>query len=151
MTDPAYTVGYGRPPVHSRFQKGGGGNRPGRRKAAGRIDIEAILEAPVSVEVSGRKRRKSPFEIEFTSLLRRALKGELPAIRAVLLHCERAGLMDGPVDDWPGFLRIPKHWDDVAFMEMYNKHGLPPWPGPDDGLIPEYRRKPRFAGRTNEV
>ncbi|GGE95205.1 DUF5681 domain-containing protein [Sphingomonas prati] len=133
-------VGYCRPPIHSRFQKGGvGGNRPGRRKAE-TLDMAAILDEDVSVTEGGRKRRKPAFEVEFSNLMTKAIKGDISACRQVTKHLNDAGILKPPADAHQYVLRIPLHWKDEDWKAMYDLHGPPPWDGPDDGLIPEYRR-----------
>jgi hypothetical protein len=148
MSEGDYEVGYGRPPVGTRFQKGGGGNRPGRKKRQP-TDVLAILDGPVTVEVGGKKRRKAAFEVELTNLFARAIKGDVSAARAAIRHCEAAGLIEPlPVHQNPGILRIPKHWNHDEFMAMFEKHGFPPWPEPDDGCVPASRIEPALA-RSN--
>ena len=142
-------VGYCRPPLHSRFQKGGiGGNRPGRRKAEP-INLSAILNEPVSVTEGGRRRRKPAFEIEFTNLMTKAIKGDLSALRQVLKQLVKAGLLRPPAEIYPYLLVILRHWKVEDWNAMYEKHGPPPWDGPDDGLVPEYRRTRRGSEQSS--
>lgn len=54
-----YTVGYGKPPRHTRFQKGQSGNPRGRPKGARglKADLRAELSERVRVTENGRTRR----------------------------------------------------------------------------------------------
>ena len=46
-----YTIGYGKPPEHSRFQKGQSGNKKGRPKGARNLKTETIEELSETVTV----------------------------------------------------------------------------------------------------
>ena len=86
-------VGYGRPPVGTRFRKGVSGNPSGssararenaRRAAA--VDALVLAEAyrPVTVKEGGRVRRMPAIAAVMRSQLASALKGNGPAQRATL-------------------------------------------------------------------
>ncbi len=64
MNERDYTVGYGKPPVQTRFQKGRSGNPKGRpRKSKNSATIvKAILEEEVSVTKNGERTRMSAHE-----------------------------------------------------------------------------------------
>jgi hypothetical protein len=53
----AYEVGYGRPPLHSRFQKGQSGNPKGKPKGAAnyRTDARKFIGTQVKVTIGGKK------------------------------------------------------------------------------------------------
>ena len=56
-----YDVGYGKPPVHSRFKPGQSGNSKGRPKGVRnfKTDVQATLKAPVKVTRGGKPRNVS--------------------------------------------------------------------------------------------
>ncbi len=62
--DRGYTVGYGKPPIHSRFRPGQSGNPAGRRKGVRNLitDVKRTLSMPVRVKEAGRMRKKSTQE-----------------------------------------------------------------------------------------
>jgi len=55
--DAAYEVGYGKPPLHSRFQKGQSGNPKGKTKGATnyRTDARKFIATAVKVTIGGKK------------------------------------------------------------------------------------------------
>src|SRR5215208_7957735 len=83
----AYEVGYGKPPVHSRFRKGQSGNPSGRprRKSTERAKDIALQEAYRLVPVrEGDKIVKMPaLQAVHRSQIALAAKGNGPAQRAV--------------------------------------------------------------------
>jgi hypothetical protein len=84
----SYDVGYGKPPVHSRFRKGRSGNPSGRprRKSTERAKDIALQEAYRLVPVrEGDKIVKMPaLQAVHRSQIALAAKGNGPAQRAVL-------------------------------------------------------------------
>jgi hypothetical protein len=85
----AYEVGYGKPPVHTRFKKGQSGNPRGSSRKSREIERanQLILdEAYRSVSIrEGEKVHRIPaLAAVFRSLLACALKGNGPAQRAAL-------------------------------------------------------------------
>ena len=84
----AYKVGYGRPPLETRFQKGKSGNPAGgrKRKAPGKSFVEVLKEQlaeTVQVAIGGRKKRITRFEALARSVIGDALKGNDRARRLV--------------------------------------------------------------------
>jgi hypothetical protein len=93
MSDPSDNntpekVGYGKPPKHSRFQKGNSGNllgRPSKPKST----VEAVarhLDKAISVRMGRRKRRITQREVLVHKLFDRALDGDLAATRILLSY-----------------------------------------------------------------
>lgn len=97
-----YTVGYGRPPVNTRFRPGQSGNprgRPRRAAPAGELPpgldplSEAtlrILSEKVAVRVEGGRRRVSGEEAILLAQRERALEGDLRSARFLLERWEEA-------------------------------------------------------------
>jgi hypothetical protein len=87
-----YEVGYGRPPVATRFKPGQSGNRHGRppkeQRAAThrqiRQDILGEMENITTVMIDGRPEQVPMIVLIVRQLMMRAAKGELRAIEKVL-------------------------------------------------------------------
>ncbi len=81
-----YSVGYGKPPLHSRFRPGQSGNPRGRPKGA--LGLKATLRKVLGQTVTVREgevvRRVTRLEAVLLSLIARAVKGDAKAIATVL-------------------------------------------------------------------
>jgi len=135
-------IGYGRPPEHTRFKKGISGNPAGRRRKVecGRIDVAAILETPLPVKQGGNTRNMGAFEIMMRQLSRRAIKeNDLSSAWEFLKFCMKYKILQPSLAP-PGanpVQSIPKDWDRDEWLEMFHRYGVPPWPGPRNGLCNE--------------
>jgi hypothetical protein len=74
-------VGYGRPPVATRFQPGRSGNPRGRPKGARNLSavIASTLKEKVPVTENGRRRHITKLEAAVKQLVNRAASGEARA------------------------------------------------------------------------
>jgi hypothetical protein len=79
-------VGYGKPPLHTRFRPGESGNPAGRRKGFRnlRTDVQLTLKTPVKVKEGGRARNISTQEGALKVLREKALKGDARALDRLL-------------------------------------------------------------------
>jgi hypothetical protein len=84
--DQSYEVGYGRPPKHTRWQKGQSGNRNGR--PAGTKNLKTIIEEELNAQIvvteNGRQRRISRQQAMVIGQIIKATKGDTRAFAAVL-------------------------------------------------------------------
>lgn len=84
--DDGYQVGYGKPPRHSQFKKGGAGN-PGRRKKAtpslNQVVSEALNEQVV-VTQGGKRYTISKLRAALTQTVNQAASGDLRATKVLL-------------------------------------------------------------------
>ena len=83
----AYAVGYGKPPEHSRFQKGRSGNAVGRPKRAQNLDTlldKALRETVVVKDGTGRRRNITKGEAIATQLVNKAAAGADPRAMRLL-------------------------------------------------------------------
>jgi hypothetical protein len=79
-------VGYGKPPKHTRFQKGKSGNPSGRPKKAP-LQQELFrkeLSRRVTITEGGRSQRITKGELLARQVVTRAIKGESTALRMML-------------------------------------------------------------------
>ncbi len=138
-------VGYGRPPKQHQFKKGQSGNPKGRPKKiiTDQIQIAGLLEAPVTATVNGKKEKLQVFEVGQRKLAQRSIQERhLPSTIQLLKQAARLGLLQKPrrPDEAPT-MELPNDWDAKEWIAMVNQHGLPPWPGPRDGLSKEDRER----------
>ena len=83
-----YEVGYGKPPVATRFKKGQSGNPDGKRKKIARqLDPGKILQSidneEIIVKIDGKRKRMLKSEIQFRQLFTKAIRGDLTSARLV--------------------------------------------------------------------
>ena len=86
-----YDVGYGRPPVATRFQLGGIGNpkgRPKKEKTVGQ-DLEEALMIRVRIEENGRSKTMTAQQVILRNLVRAAARGDTRAIHLVFTLRDR--------------------------------------------------------------
>ena len=89
--DKAYTVGYGKPPLHSRFQPGQSGNPAGRRKGVRNLetDVKRVLAKPVRLKEGGRTQKRTTQEGILLVLREKALRGDARALDRILNLAQR--------------------------------------------------------------
>ena len=89
-----YAVGYGKPPVHSRFKPGQSGNPKGRQK--GQKSVKAILSTVLNEKVTVRSSRGSRKVTKIEALLQKlmndALTGKPKAAEQIIRMAKDAGL-----------------------------------------------------------
>jgi hypothetical protein len=82
--EPDYKIGYGKPPLHTRFKKGNPGGRP-RRARNLRILLEEALAKRVAVTTEGgRRRRIARGELGIARLADKFAAGDPQAIKLLL-------------------------------------------------------------------
>jgi hypothetical protein len=86
MTSDDSLVGYRRPPVHSRFQKGQSGNPRGRPKKQADFmeDAAEIFGGAVTGQAKGKPITLPMVQAMFRTWCRHALKGDNQALRRVI-------------------------------------------------------------------
>jgi len=99
--DQAYAVGYGRPPIESRFQPGTSGNPRGRRKGSKNLKtlIRKAMTASVSIHEGTKTRRVSKIEGVVLRQLQSALTGDDRSAMAVIKMAMQMGLLEEPASN----------------------------------------------------
>jgi len=90
-SDDNYTVGFGKPPKHTRFKKGQSGNPKGRPSGSKDFStlIDNELEKRVIVKENGRSKMISKRMVFVTQLVNKAATGSIPATKVLLPQMER--------------------------------------------------------------
>jgi hypothetical protein len=97
----AYAVGYGRPPLHSRFKPGQSGNPKEREKQSRnmRTVLQQILNEDMQIRDGVRVRRMPASEALVRTILSRVFKGDPRAMASFLVlvrHCRYGADQDEP-------------------------------------------------------
>ncbi len=111
-----YDVGYGKPPVHTRFQPGQSGNPKGRPKGSKNIKTDLMEELGERVLVSegGRKRAVSKQRAMVKSLMAKALNGDTRSVQVILQLIERLLMQEDK-----GTVESALSADDRAILDDY--------------------------------
>jgi hypothetical protein len=86
-----YEVGYGRPPVATRFRKGSSGNPGGRPKGSRNIAsiLKCELDRKIVVKEGGRPCKRTKREVLIAQQVNAAAKGDTRSAHAVLELIEK--------------------------------------------------------------
>jgi Family of unknown function (DUF5681) len=81
-----YTVGKGKPPLHTRFQKGQSGNPKGHRKGSRNVAtlLEQALNERVFVTENGKRKTITKLEAMLKQLANKAASGDHRAIKLLM-------------------------------------------------------------------
>ena len=117
---PAYDVGYGRPPIHSRFRPGVSGNPSGRAKGTPNLKtlFNRILKEEVSLREGTNVRKVTKAEAVMRGLVLGALKGDMRSLGTLFRLAEQTGQFEEPSTDITLIKRIivtgvPRAGDDI--------------------------------------
>jgi hypothetical protein len=91
-----YAVGYGKPPVRSRFRPGVSGNSKGRPKNSKNLKtlIRQAMTATISIQEGASTRRVSKIEGVVLRQLQNALKGDDRSAMAVIKMAMQMGFLE---------------------------------------------------------
>jgi hypothetical protein len=94
-----YEVGYGKPPVHSQFQKGTSGNSRGKPK--GRKNTKTMIRditfAPIEIQVQGKVQKITAYEAMLMKLRQAALGGDFRSTAQMIQLAQSVD--DGEADE----------------------------------------------------
>jgi hypothetical protein len=95
---PDYEIGYGRPPLHTRFKPGRSGNLRGRPKRHRnlRTVVEEALSQTIKIREGDRTRSLSTLEALVASMLNKALKGDAKTQTVVIGLLRSVGITAEP-------------------------------------------------------
>src|SRR6201981_3137788 len=81
-----YEVGYGKPPLHTQFQKGKSGNPKGRPRGKKNMStlLSTALNASIVVVTNGRRKKITKREAIVTQLVNKSAAADLKATQMVL-------------------------------------------------------------------
>jgi hypothetical protein len=118
-----YEVGYGRPPLHSRFKPGKSGNPKGRPKQSRnlRTIVKQVLTEDMHIRNGGRLRRMPAMEALVRTMLARSFKGDPKAFASLMVLSRQSGLMEGdePIAE---LLRGPEY--DAIIADYFAHYGI---------------------------
>jgi hypothetical protein len=116
--DRGYKVGYRRPPLQSRFKPGTSGNNKGRPKGShnAKTIVGKVLNDPITLRENGKARRTSKLEAMITAIAHKAMKGDTPALNAVVALLIRTGILN-EAENQELTTSLPK--DDEAIVNDY--------------------------------
>lgn len=126
MSEGDYEVGYGKPPVGTRFQPGGRGNPKGRKKGSRNLktDLMEELAERVTLKEGGRTVRLSKQRAMVKALVVKGIKGDERAIaKAFDLLLRLAGPNDQANDTTPLSAEDQAILD--SFFERKKERGRP--------------------------
>ena len=84
--DAGYEIGYGKPPIGTRFRPGRSGNPNGRKKGTKSVSsqLSKILQRMVAVTENGREKKMPLQEVMLNSIANKAAKGDLKSAQFLL-------------------------------------------------------------------
>jgi len=93
-----YEVGYGKPPVHTRFKPGESGNKKGRPKGHRNLKtaFDDELNAKVEINEGGRRRTVTKKDVIVLQTIANAMKGDPRALSAILQMSKCFDLKEEP-------------------------------------------------------
>lgn len=113
----SYTVGYAKPPVHTRFKPGKSGNPTGRTKGHQNFNtlLRKTLSQPIEVFKSGTKHKMPKYAVMITTLVNKALQGDMRAINVLLPYILKMEQAEKEIAQKVAALSQ----DDKAILAMY--------------------------------
>ena len=91
-----YDIGYGKPPVHTRFKAGQSGNPRGKNKGHKSLKalVDGVLKEKVSIRTPRGVRKVTKFDALVRKLINDALTGDSKSVLLTIRLTKEAGLME---------------------------------------------------------
>src|SRR6267143_2266780 len=107
-----YTVGFRRPPLHTRFKPGVSGNPSGRPKDSKNFKtlLHSILNEQISLQEGSQSRKISKTEAIMRRLIIGALKGDTRDMHTLFRLAEQTGQFEDKPEQVTGIERIIVRW-----------------------------------------
>jgi len=89
-----YVVGYGKPPIHTRFRKGRSGNPRDKTKGQKslRAVVEKVFQEKVTVRTARGTRKTTKFDALVQTIMNEVLRGDARAVMLIVRLAKEAGL-----------------------------------------------------------
>jgi hypothetical protein len=129
--EPAYDVGYGKPPAHSRFKKGQSGNPKGKKKGSKTFSgiVSRALHEKVPVRTARGTKKITKLEALVHTTINSALKGDAKAVDQILKIAREAGLTNEVADALGSWTMKELADEDQAILDRFR--------GGDDDVDPD--------------
>ena len=144
-----YEVGYGRPPIATRFRPGGNGNpngRPKKKKTVGQR-IEEALMTRVTIEENGRSKSMTAEDVIIRNLVHAAARRDLRAIHTLFALRDRyqdsAATTVHPAD-----LATEDRQIIEEYLARLQSGVEPDWQAPKDGATKVAEKDERAPGKA---
>jgi uncharacterized protein DUF5681 len=116
-------VGYGKPPVHTRFKPGQSGNPKGRRKGQRNVHtvVDEVLSQRITIREGNRTRSVSKLDAVIVTMVNAALKGDAKAQASLIAMMRSLGMTAEP----PQTTNLePLTADDQSLIaDYFRRHG----------------------------
>jgi hypothetical protein len=118
VSPPTYSVGYGKPPAHTRFTSGKSGNPKGRPKRIRnlRTVVEDTLNERITIREGERSRTVTKRDALVLTLLNGALKSDARSVTAFVILLRSLGLV---TDQAEPDAKTPLTADDAALLSDF--------------------------------
>src|SRR5262245_16700653 len=96
--DHSYSVGYGKPPAHTKFKRGQSGNPKGRRKGLRNVRtvVEEALNQRIRIKEGGDIRSVTKLDGVIVTMIAGALKGDAKALASFIMVMRSLGMTGEP-------------------------------------------------------
>jgi hypothetical protein len=93
-----HSIGYGKPPIETRFKPGQSGNPKGRPRRSSKLlkRIQDLFSEPVSIRMGNKLHRAPVIEVILRKQMEMALKGDRKALQDVFNNAKAFGALEGP-------------------------------------------------------